>query len=88
MNAVTVMVAVMQLIREVINAVTVAIAVMVDVSSGFSKSTHIGPKRVNPRIYPSEFTQHLQNLQATFAIYPPLQNSLTLRVFAVDHNFP
>ena len=40
----------MQLIRGVINAVTVMIAVivMVAVSSGFSKSTHIGPYRINP----------------------------------------
>ena len=59
------MVAVMQLICGVINAVTVMIAeiAMVAVSSGFLKSTHIGPYRINPPLQdlhtPSELTQHL-----------------------------
>ena len=46
------MVAVMQLFRGVINAVTVMIAVivMVAVSSGFLKSTHIGPYRALFRV--------------------------------------
>jgi hypothetical protein len=71
-NALTVLVAVMQLIGRVIHAVTVmtAVIVMVAASSGFSKSTNIiGPYRIDPHLQDlpthSEFTQHVMLGQTT-----------------------
>ena len=88
------MVAVMQLIRGVINAVTVMIAaiVMVAVSSGFSKSTHKGPKRITPPLQdlptPSEFTHHLHNLPTPSECTHPFRISPFLTIWpGPNHSF-